>query len=129
MTIKKRFFLLIFFLLFPVLHAQADSPVWKVVKGDNTLFIGGTVHLLSSSDYPLPDTFEQAYNESSIIVFETDFQKMQTAEFQQAMIQQVVCPEGVTLKDTLDQVTYTALLDFLNQRGIHGLTICNDMKI
>jgi len=110
-------------------HAQADSPVWKVVKGDDTLFIGGTVHLLSPSDYLLPDTFEQAYNESSIIVFDTDFQKMQTAEFQQAMIQQVVCPEGVTLKDTLDQVTYTALLDFLNQRGIHGLTICNDMKI
>jgi uncharacterized protein YbaP (TraB family) len=118
MKIRKLSILLILFFFIAAVSAQADSPVWKVVKGERTLFIGGTVHLLTPSDYPLPDAFEHAYKSSSIIVFETDIQKLQTPESQQAMIQQVAYPEGVTLKDTLDQETYSNFLDYLAQRGI-----------
>jgi len=121
MKSRKLSILLILFFFIAAVSAQADSPVWKVVKGDRTIFIGGTVHLLTPSDYPLPDAFEHAYASSSIIVFETDIQKLQTPEFQQAMIQQVAYPEGETLKDTLDQETYSKFLDYLDQRGIpHG---------
>ena len=61
MTIRKMSFpsVLIFFL--GIAPAFADSPVWRVTKGDHVLFIGGTVHLLTQADYPLPDAFEQAY--------------------------------------------------------------------
>ena len=65
--------------------AQADAPVWKVVKGKNQLFIGGTLHLLSKSDYPLPDAFESAYRQSAMVVFEADMEKMQSPEFQQLL--------------------------------------------
>ena len=34
-------------------NATADSAVWQVSSGSNTVFIGGTVHLLRPSDYPL----------------------------------------------------------------------------
>ena len=111
-------FLSVFIIFFWITPVNADSPVWKIAKGDRALFIGGTVHLLTPSDYPLPDAFEQAYNASSIIVFETDFQKMQTPEFQKAMLREVALPEGVTLKDTIDREIYADFLDYLAQRSI-----------
>ena len=43
------------------LALQAQSSVWKVSKGGNTLYIGGTSHLLRTSDYPLPAEFDLAY--------------------------------------------------------------------
>jgi len=35
----------------------AKSPVFKVSKGDDHIYIGGTIHLLSQNDYPLPTGF------------------------------------------------------------------------
>ena len=31
----------------------AESSVWKVSKGEQSLYIGGTCHILRSADYPL----------------------------------------------------------------------------
>ena len=50
----------------------ADTSVWKVTSGDNTIYLGGTVHLLRSSDFPLPEEYEQSYQASSEIYFEID---------------------------------------------------------
>ena len=30
--------------------AWAESPVWKVSKGENHLYIGGTIHVLTQAD-------------------------------------------------------------------------------
>ena len=40
-------------LLLSALSCQAAS-VWQVSKGDNTIYLGGTLHILSPVDYPLP---------------------------------------------------------------------------
>ena len=37
------------------------SSVWKAQKDGNTVYLGGTIHVLSKGDYPLPDAFDQAY--------------------------------------------------------------------
>jgi uncharacterized protein YbaP (TraB family) len=49
----------------------AETSVWKISNGDNVLYIGGTVHVLRASDYPLPDAFDTAFEKSDIMVFET----------------------------------------------------------
>ena len=38
-------------LSFPALSAS----VWKVSDGENTMYLGGTLHILSPQDYPLPE--------------------------------------------------------------------------
>jgi uncharacterized protein YbaP (TraB family) len=48
-----------------------ETSVWKISGGDNALYIGGTVHILRESDYPLPEAFDAAFNESEMIIFET----------------------------------------------------------
>ena len=105
-------------LLVCVPSARGDSPVWKVAKGDAHLFIGGTVHVLSQDDYPLPEAFEKAYQASSIIVFEADIQEMQTPEFQQALVEQARYPEGRDLTMYLTDGTRAHLVQFLDSRQL-----------
>jgi uncharacterized protein YbaP (TraB family) len=50
---------------------NTKTSVWEISNGDNVLYIGGTIHILRESDYPLPSAFDTAFNDSEIIVFET----------------------------------------------------------
>lgn len=105
----------IFFWSLPV---QADSPVWKIVKGDHHLFIGGTIHVLTQSDYPLPPTFNKAYDQSVWVVFETDVQQTKTPEFQKALLSELTYSDGRNLMSVLNASTYQALEAHLSSRGI-----------
>lgn len=98
--------------------AYADSPVWKISRGDHHLFIGGTVHVLGQSDYPLPGAFETAYREASAIVFEADPQALQSPEFQQALVARTTYPPGRDLTTVLDDETVKDLEQYLSSRGI-----------
>lgn len=109
---------LVILMLVGIKAAQADAPVWKVVKGENQLFIGGTLHLLSKSDYPLPEAFESAYRQSAMVVFEADMEKMQSPEFQQLLQSKVVYTDGRTLKTVLKEATYQALAQNISSRGL-----------
>ena len=62
------------------------APVWKVSKGSNHVYLGGTMHLLSKSDYPLPAAFETAYKDSKKIVFEVDLASVNSMEFVQKLM-------------------------------------------
>ncbi len=100
------------------LPAYANGPVWKVQKDGYQLFIGGTIHLLSASDYPLPPSFEQAYNQSEHLVFETDIQKIKDPEYQLKMLSEMIFTDGNNLKQFLREDTYLALEKYCLSRGI-----------
>jgi len=61
--------------------AATAAPVWKVSRGESYLYIGGTVHLLSKRDYPLPPAFEKAYQASRHLCFEVDIAAISSGEF------------------------------------------------
>jgi uncharacterized protein len=96
----------------------AASPVWKITKGDNHLFIGGTIHVLTKADFPLPTAFETAYSQSSRIIFETDMQGMKNPEIQKRLLKQVMYADGKNLKQELDKQTFMDLEKHLTSRGI-----------
>ena len=109
----------LFLLLFAFsTSTNAETSVWTVTKNGNKLFIGGTVHLLVTSDYPLPAAYQKAYARSAKIVLETDMQKLQSAEFQATMMRELSYPGDVNLRQVIDQQTYKALEQFFTQRGI-----------
>jgi uncharacterized protein YbaP (TraB family) len=121
----KLLYALFFIVFIFVPPAQADSPVWKVVKGDNQLFIGGTIHVLTQTDYPLPSTFEKAYSQSVKLVFETDMQKMNSPEFQKVMLSKLIYSDGRNLKQVLNEDTYQELEQHLSSRGIPMVNMVN----
>ena len=53
-------------------HLDAAS-VWKVTAPDGgTLYLGGSIHALQSSDYPLPAAYNRAFDASTHLSFEVD---------------------------------------------------------
>lgn len=118
MNFLRLFCILFFYFIISNSSVFAKSPVWQISKNGNHLFIGGTFHLLNQSDYPLPEPFEFAYNNSRLLVLETDLQKISSPEFQQTMMQKVMYTKGETLKNFLDVNTLETLKTHLKSRGI-----------
>ena len=118
MFIRKNLLPLVLLPLFFSLPVYAGTSVWTVEKDGNRLFIGGTVHLLTASDYPLPPAYEKAYNGSVKVVLETNMQKLQSPEFQAIMMRELSYSDGRNLEQVVNQDTYAALEQFFSKRGI-----------
>ena len=116
MKISNLFYLLLLLLL--VGQSHGETSVWKISNDGKQLFIGGTIHVLSEDDYPLPVEFEQAYEQSEIIVFETDMQNLNSPEVQQAMISAVTYKGDRNLQQDLSEETYQMLGLYLMNLGI-----------
>lgn len=122
---KKLSVVLVSSLLTLSLPASAKSSLWKVSKGNSHLFIGGTIHMLSKSDFPLPAEFEKIYNQSEQLVFETDMTKLQDPATQMKMMKSISYQDGTTLKDHLKPETYKALEAYAAKAGVPMLMINN----
>ena len=118
-SIRMAYFLLPFLLTFPITNRViADSAVWQITSGLNSVYLGGTVHLLRPSDYPLPEEYEQAYQNSSQIYFETDLSAMSDLSVQTQMLQQLTYQDGRSLKGVLSNEAYAALSDYIEEAGV-----------
>ena len=118
MKINRIFLILFLGCIIVNTHGFAKSPVWKISKDGYHLFLGGTIHLLNNSDYPLPGAFETAYNNSTILVLETDLEKFNAPEFQQTILQKAVYTGNKNITHFLEPETMHALDSYLTSRGI-----------
>jgi uncharacterized protein len=98
--------------------AFAQSSVWKVSRGSSTLYLGGTCHVLRSSDFPLPLEFDAAYAASTEIYFETDISRMQSAEMQNVLLNHGMFTDGMTLDKVLTPHAWKAAQAYCAKAGI-----------
>jgi len=94
-----------------VRSADAASCVWKVTgPNGGTLYLGGSVHALHSTDYPLPSAYNRAFDASTRLVLEADPTALsrESKEFLKAG----QYPKGDTLKNHVDPRTYDYLRRF-----------------
>ena len=108
----------IFLVLIFCTHSLAESSVWKIQKGNSILYIGGTIHLLRQSDFPLPAEFLKAYSLSDLLVFETDIGKMNDLSVQQKLLSKAVYTDGSTIEQHLSAKTYQLLDEYCSSNGI-----------
>src|SRR5687767_13560136 len=125
MSIKKRVagfvFLAIVVLTQPAnfLRAQDATPsktkhsLWKVQGKTNAVYLFGSIHFLKKEFYPLPKPIEDAYAKSDVVVFETDFDKMQAPETMAKMMAAGTLPKGETLATQVSKETYQQLATYL----------------
>lgn len=50
----------------------SETALWVVSNGANKLYLGGTIHRLQESDFPVPPAYLVAYDEAVTAVFEYD---------------------------------------------------------
>ena len=96
----------------------AQSSVWKVSKGAHYFYIGGTIHVLSADDYPLPQEFTAAYNDADEIIFETDMDKLNSPEFQAKLIASVTFSDNRTLASEITPNNYQKLEKYLASQDV-----------
>lgn len=94
----------------------AETSVWKVSKGNDFIHVAGTVHLLPASEYPLPNAFSQAYQQSQTIVLEAPLPE--TMAEQQQMMQQLQYSGGKTLSSQLNPKVRNELSEYLLSLGV-----------
>jgi uncharacterized protein len=108
-------------LLAPGLSAQ--SSVWKVTRGDHVVYLGGTVHVLRATDFPLPAEFDVAYGAAEELWFEVDFAELQSAAAIGLLLRNGVLPEGETLETRVSSDAWSALADYCTQSGLSLATM------
>ena len=114
---KKAGLLFMFFFLYIYL-GFAQSSVWEINHNGNTLYLGGSIHVLREEDFPLPREFDEAYGKSETIVLETDPQLLNSPEIAAYLMTNMLLPEGKTLGTVLSREAYKKLLKKCKDRGI-----------
>jgi hypothetical protein len=92
--------------------------MWKISKGPHVLYLGGTIHVLRSTDYPLPGAYQLAFERAELIGFETDLRQIGNSEFQHKLLLKARYPDGENLADHLSAEALQALRDYCERAGI-----------
>jgi len=110
-------------LLLTLCEINAQSSVWKIDGKGTTLYLGGTIHVLRPSDYPLPAEYDEVYNLVNTIVLEADVKKLEDPQVSQSLMTKTMYTDGGGLSKTLKKETYEALKTELQkiQIPIEGL--------
>jgi uncharacterized protein YbaP (TraB family) len=107
------------------IHEQGASSVWKISKDGNILYLGGSIHILRDSDFPLPKVFDLAFSQAASLVLEANVEEMGNPDVAQYLMSQMYLREDQTLQSLLDLNTYEMLAAKTNEYGFPIDTISN----
>jgi uncharacterized protein YbaP (TraB family) len=117
----SRLVAIAFLLFIPGIEAASPGCVWKVTTPSGAaLFLGGSVHALRKSDYPLPAAYNRAFDSSSRLAFEVEPKAL--ASSSAGLAKAGNYPKGDSLKNHVDPRTY----DYL--RRLFGLMRVPEQK-
>jgi uncharacterized protein len=78
------------------------SMLWAVRGLDGPpIYIGGSVHVLSKEFYPLSDTWNKAFAQSSVLVEEVDLAEMEDPATAMGLLSKGMLSDGQTLRDLI----------------------------
>ncbi len=97
-----------------------ESPqiLWKVQSPKNTIYLAGSIHVLQEQHYPLPQTFDDAFNQSSRVIFEVDLDGVSSPTAQMIMMKKGFYLDGKSLSTVLSQKNYSIAKENLTELGL-----------
>lgn len=101
---------------------SGKSCLWEITASSGRVYLLGSVHLLKEKAYPLKNPIEKAYQDSEILVFETDLDALNDPAFQLSLAASAVYLDGSRLKDKLTEKSY---LRIKKQMADYGLAFEN----
>jgi len=109
-------------------EAAADKEMtfmWRVERGETTVYLLGSIHAMREDSYPLPPIIEQAFAESEIVVFEIDSDEMTAAAFQ--MLSAGTLTDGRSLESVVGPAIWAEFSDHMRKAGFDP-SMCSSMK-
>jgi uncharacterized protein len=96
----------------------SKATLWKIQGEHNTLYLLGSIHVLSKQAYPLKPALEHAFNDASQVVFEIDLTRFTQRNFKQEFSRTAFYPPGQTLSEKLSPETIELLNNLLPLYGL-----------
>ena len=88
--------------------------MWKTQGDHNQRYILGSIHLLRSSDYPIPSVIYDAYDQAERLIMEVDMDDMDPMATQAVVMQLGMNSNGETLEDILGARDYATAVSLAN---------------
>jgi uncharacterized protein YbaP (TraB family) len=95
------------------------TSVWKVSSQKGTVYLLGSIHMLTEKDFPLPAAMTEALEKSEVAVFEVDPDSLQTPAVQMFVLQNAMCGEGETLQSVLGDSVYALVEEKAESLGMN----------
>lgn len=86
--------------------AQSRSCLWKATGPKGSVYLVGSVHMLTKDYYPLSPALDAAFQESDVLVEELDLGEMRAPDSQMAMLTRGLLPSGQTLDAVVSKETW-----------------------
>lgn len=93
-------------------RAQNRSFLWKATRGSGSVYLVGSVHMLSKDYYPLSPSLDAAFADADLLIEELDFAEMMAPEAQLMLLTRGMLPAG----QSLDAVVSKPTLDLVSAR-------------
>jgi uncharacterized protein YbaP (TraB family) len=108
-----------------ITHAQQSYKsrtkknfLWSAEKGNSTIYLLGSIHLLPSEFEALDKAIEAGYSDSKVIVFETNIDSLRDPAFEAKVTNLGLLPPGQTLEQQLSKQTYALLRQKVSELGL-----------
>jgi uncharacterized protein YbaP (TraB family) len=92
--------------------------LWKVQSSQNTIYLAGSIHVLQKHHYPLHHVFDDAFNESSRVIFEVDLDGQSSPRAQMNMLRKGLYLNGESLPNVLSPGSYATAKVKLTELGM-----------
>jgi uncharacterized protein len=104
--------------VYPV--AESKATLWKVRGDHNTLYLLGSIHVMSKRAYPLKPVIEHAFDNANAVVFEIDLDRVTKRNFKEEFGRTALYPSGQSLSKHLSPETIDVLNTIL---PVYGLSL------
>jgi uncharacterized protein len=108
--------------LLPALERDTSAAtrnfLWKASRGQNVVYLVGSVHLLSKDYYPLNPALDTAFKDSDLLVEELDLGEMAGIDSQLAVLTRGLLQNGQTLDRVVSAETLALVSGRVKSLGI-----------
>jgi uncharacterized protein YbaP (TraB family) len=111
---------LAFALLLTAQAAQAKTFAWKATGKGGTIYLMGSIHVMSESFYPLNPALEAAFKDSDLLVEEVDLAQMLDPMAQMNILTRGMLPSGQSLDKVLSPATLALVQKATGDLGSAG---------
>ncbi len=106
----------------PILQpAAAQAPrnfIWKISNGTGSLYLVGSVHLLTKDYYPLSPALESGFKDSDLLIEEADLGELDAPESQFRLLTRGMLPASQTLDKVISPATYALVAKRVGDLGM-----------
>jgi uncharacterized protein YbaP (TraB family) len=99
---------------------DSKATLWRVRGEHNTVYLLGSIHVLSKQSYPLKAVLDRAFDESNQVAFEIDLTRFTEQSFREEFSRTAFYPPGQSLSKNLSPGTIELLNGLL---PLYGLTL------